>query len=462
MARRLITPLALALVMMAIASVPAWAQTPTPEPNDIELPTGWGPTDGIRIISHSGNVELLINTDTTEVICGEGIHLWRAHYFDPTGLIIPADPPAVVKLRVEQDYGDGYPGNWMLRLRFAYWINQNLAYEDPGYPVTHLEIDVLNQDENEIINTRLATYCPDGFFPGVDCDPVLPGNPEWRIFDSNLLVRDYSVIVITLNDSQFVNPLDPHYIGSIISSLYADRYSEPFPADFCGEIYKTPTPQATWTPWPTWTSTPTGTLTATPTLPPTAVGPSPTPSVTPAPFSTWTPSPSPTAWQSPMATLAFWNVTPDASVTPYLTPTAYNALPTWAPFPTVAYPTVVTRTPYPTSIWDPVTTTTPVATSTPYTLTVNIDQMFTDIDDVNTSINFAQVYSAAYSLSSRISTPLRVMRGVSRYFPNLSPILNAMIIGLFVVIAVISWGAIVSLVRALIRLIEFILEFIPL
>jgi len=163
-----------------------------------------------------------------------------------------------------------------------------------------------------------------------------------------------------------------------------------------------------------------------------------------------------------MSTLSSWQITPDASITPIPTPTTLGALPTWADFPTVEFPTRVTRTPFPTLIWEELTTT-PAPTATPYTLTVDTDDMFDTFGGINASINYTQVYSAGYMLTGSISGPVRVMRGTVRnYLPSLAVLVDAILIMLFIVIAVYVIKLILAIGGAIIKLIEVILEFIPL
>jgi hypothetical protein len=160
--------------------------------------------------------------------------------------------------------------------------------------------------------------------------------------------------------------------------------------------------------------------------------------------------------------LANWQITPDASVTPYPTPTTLDALPTWADFPTIAFPTRVTRTPFPTLVWEDLTTT-PIATATPYTMTLDTNRMFGDYGDLNATINYTQVYTAGYMLTGSVAGPIRVLRGtVRQYMPSLAVLIDAILIMLFIIVIVYAIKLILSLGGAIIKLVEVILEFIPL
>jgi len=446
--------LLLVLVLLALAT-PVYAQTPTPEPADIPVPAGWGPEGQINIINHSGNVELRIDND---LICNQGINLWRTYFLDPTGYVLPLDPPAVVNMRIQADYGDGDPGSWMLRLRFAYWGNPALLNTfDSNLPVAGIGVYVYDQSGTNMLRQTQAVYCPEsiiGTAIGDDygCDPVVPGYPDWRLFDKVLLVRDFSQLSFVLTDGHFNNPLDPNYDGFVISSLYAENYYRDFPASLCGAVLPpTPTTMPTWTPLPTWTSTP---MTPTATMSATVVGATATPSLTPIPFTTWTPSPSPTRYRTPMATLASWQITPDASFTPLPSATAGG-------LPTVAWPTVETVTPFPTVV--PVGYVTLGATATPYTMTNVPAVAFGLVDDLEASIDYSGVYSSVQSLSANVSAPLRVIRGTVRvYMPVLAPLIDAIILGLFIVLGVLAWIALIAAVKFIIRIIEVIMEIIPL
>jgi len=163
-----------------------------------------------------------------------------------------------------------------------------------------------------------------------------------------------------------------------------------------------------------------------------------------------------------MATLAYWQITPDASVTPIPTPTTYDPLPTWETWPTLAFPTVATVTPFPTlnptlATVIPVTPTmTPQGTLPPveiYTLTNQLDAQ----------IDFTQIYSASYDLSNNISGPLRAVRGtLVTYLPALSPLVDAVTIMLFIIVAVYAVKVLLAVGGAIIKVIEVILEFVPL
>lgn len=390
-----------------------------------------------------------------DYICGQGINMWREATIDIGGSIIHTDPPSIMQMRLLPDYGDGDPGTWAMRLRFAYWTQVPV-----GAMSRTFTINVLDQSGTQLINTRQAIYC-DSAFLGLDpnCDPAVPGAPEWRLFDDILLVRDYAILNFEVTIMDAVLPFAPGPWGFIISSLWADRHSYPFPPDLCSYPVMTPTPQPTWTPWPTWTTTPTGTLTSTATPYPTAVGPTGTPTMTPHPFTTWTPSPSPTAWQSPMATLSSWQITPDASCTPFPSPTTLGALPsvTWPPIPTVH-----TVTAFPTIIPDE-STITPGPTSTAINYEVAPDTVYTLTNQLGSNIDFTQIYSAGYDISQGIGTPFRVLRGtVRQYIPALAPLIDAIILMIFVIGAVYGVKILLAVSGAIIKIIEVIMEFIPL
>lgn len=235
-----------------------------------------------------------------------------------------------------------------------------------------------------------------------------------------------------------------------VAAIYAADNNTGFPSGMCGYTLptRTPTPLPTATPLPTSTGTPyspTPTYTAVPTV----TQPTGSPTPTPIPFVTWTPSPSPTPWQTPMATL-------------YPTPTGPPALPTFAPFPTVAWPTVVTRTRFPTLEWEQLTTT-PQPTATPYTPTIPYSQVITNAMDLTDDVNFTQVYSAVSDLTGTISYPVRVLRGTVRtYMPGLALAVDAILIMLFVIAAVLGIKLILAAIGAVVKIIEVILEFIPL
>lgn len=257
------------------------------------------------------------------------------------------------------------------------------------------------------------------------------------------------------------------YTGQVhISGLYVSDINDGFPGDLCSYVLPTPTPSRTPSntplPTPTGTITQTWTPTASPTAGATASGPTATPSQTPVPYVTRTPTNSPTPWQSPMATLAGWQITPDASITPLATPTVYDPLPTWRPFPTLSFPTIETVTRYPTITPEEITPT-PLATSTPFSITMVPMNIYTMTEQLDTLLNFEQIYDAGYSMSNSVAGPFRIIRGTIRnYLPSLASLFDSIVIMLFIIAAVYGIKLLLAIGGAIIKIIEVVLEFIPL
>jgi len=427
------------LLATPLGAMVAHADTPTPIP-DYHLPNGWGPVGGIQVIgADNGNITYQYDTDFP---CDESLRLERYDY--------PNSPAPTLLLRINQTVPSG-----VLRIKGA--IN---PWSDYLAPFMDLIISTYMNDGTTLVSSSLVTV--QGGLP-----VLIEGfwiTDSWYLLDLNIPTTTEYGGYLKL---ELARPYGQNLAGYNFSGMYIADHNYSFPSQICSYVLptRTPTPNPTGTPIPT----PTGTITQTwtpspsPTLAPTAtLAATGTPTPTPVPYSTWTPSPSPTVWQSPMATLAAWQYTPDATVTPYPTPTTYPALPTWESWPTISFPTRETRTPYPTLVSEDLTTT-PMASATPYTLTVDTDQMFDNIDSLDTSINFMQVYTVASQLTGGISGPVRALRGTVRnYTPTLAPVIDTILLAGFVVIVIYAWQALMALIRFVIRIVEVIMEFVPL
>jgi len=431
--------------------------TPTAVPPDVEpLPQGWGPNppgNHITIEELTGSyfVKVINNPD---LVCNSGLQLVR--YVD-IDINSERDPVAVAKLRVRMSYSDG-GDPWAARLRFAYYSGQF----SHGFQTTRC-VDIYSYDSDgyTLLDTSHACYCVDeldSMCANTVYAPNLGGGDyeNWRYYDNALTVNDHGYVWLVMDDLDWLST-SPHG-GIFVSGLYLEKTSKPFP-ELCGAIMPTPSPYPTWTPYPTYTSTP---ITATVTPLPTSAGATSTPTWTPIPFATWTPSPSPTPWQTTMATLAYWQITPDASVTPIPTPTTYDPLPTWETWPTLVFPTIETVTPFPTLNATIATVAPLTPTMTPQGTLAPVE-IYTLTNALDAQIDFTQIYSASYDLSNNISGPLRAVRGtLVTYLPALSPLVDAVTVMLFIIVAVYAIKVLLAVGGAIIKVIEVILEFVPL
>lgn len=387
----------LLLAPLVLAAVPAQAQTATPYPGLIPLPNGCWPVGGFQLYS--------------------------------------AWPEGAATL----EYNDAYPCDESLRLS-AVVSSPSVRFLLTQYvPSTDLRIRMAIQ--GTIGWVMIKTYKSDGvtivgeralWYNGLPSHPGDYGGfpyQTWRLLD-----------VVVSADTDYGGFLEFGFTDfGMVTNLAAIHISEnanAFPDGDCS--YTLPTRTAT----PTIIPTPTGTITQTWTPGPTFAAPTLTPTSTPPAYATWTPTASPTPFQTPMSTLASWQITPDASVTPIPTPTLYDPLPTWAPYPTVAWPTVPTVPPSPTRIVASAALTatlvgTPGAVATAIvTPSAGFLGLMDWVDDFDNEADFTQVYSDTEVMAGRITLPLALFRGLEPYMPHTYPILATFLTLLMLVVLV--------------------------
>jgi hypothetical protein len=395
----------LALLLVAplvLAAAPVLAQTATPYPGLIPLPNGCWPVGGFQVYSFE-----------------------------------PDSEDAALTLR----YNDDYPCDEALELRVDSYEYVKIRFLLTQYvPSSDLRIRMaLNAPLGWV---RATTYQPDGttvvgatsiWFSGLPEYPGIESDLDWRLLDFVISAdTDYGGYV----EFYFSSPFNPYGVLAYMAGLHIAPNENAFPGGNCAFTLPTRTPT------PTIIPTPTGTITQTWTPGPTFAAPTLTPTSTPPPYATWTPTSSPTPFQTPMPTLASWQITPNASVTPIPTPTQYGALPTWAPYPTVAWPTVPTVPPSPTRIIASAALTatlvgTPGAIATAIVTGSNgILGLMDWVDDFQNEADFTQVYSDTEVAAGRITLPLQLFRGLEPYMPHVYPILATFLTLLMLVVLV--------------------------
>lgn len=413
----------LLLCVLLIGSViPAAAQW--------ELPDGWGPVDSLEIVGVTEGGRIWYDWGS-EVPCGGALAWGDSDEFN-------SNPALVIRL-------DAPSPSAQIRVRFA-------------VSPTSWDPDAFDWDFSAAMSLDLESYAPDGA-------TLLERQVHWIIYNENFVEGTHFVLIDTLIDAADIPGTYLHFkiTNELVSGaafrlagLYATDMNYAFPADMCAYVLPTRTPTPATTPTP---------ITETPTAGPTQAIQTPTATSTPQPFVTWTPSPSPTAWQTAMATLATWQITPDATLTPVPTPGAPAALPAWPAWPTVSWPavpTVVTVTPFPTLI--PEGATIPAPTATPTTTTpIDASEAITNVLAIRDNINLSQIYDATYSMSRNIGTPIRILRGtVGTYMPSLAGAVDGLLLLLFIVAAVYGVKLALAAIGGVVKLIEVLMEFIPL
>lgn len=380
----------------------------------------------------------------------------------PEGLVIlgPGHPDYG---DIQLEYNIGYPCNEVLEMHKyggqSYWPAFDLKLSQP-VPSSDLRLRFAYAEAwYPAVRVHIVTYNPTGQivadqtwwaseFPQLG----YPYESSWKLVDVVIPAYTEPGGKVRINLEGTLYALENY---AWFAGMYVSDRTYGFPDLLCGQSAPTVTP--TWTPPPTWTHTPEASPTGTPPTPTATFTPgatvtpgaTPTATYTPFPYVTRPPSPSPTPWQTPMATL-------------YPTPTGPPALPTFAPWPTVGWPTVVTRTPFPTLQWEKLTTT-PQPTATPYTPTVPYTYIIPSVIGLTSQVDFNQVYSATADLVGTITYPVRVLRGTVRaYMPGLAVAVDAVLIMLFIVLVVYVIKFTLAAIGLVVKLVEVILEFIPL
>jgi len=467
------------IIILSQHSKSVYAQTPTPTavPPDVNLPQGWGPSgpgQEISIQELTGSFSTGIINDP-DLVCNAGLQLVR--YCDQ--LIPPEwyDPVAVAKIRIRMSYSDGGQP-WPARLRFAYHVPSIWMPFDVN---RCLEIYSFDADGYTLLDSTTACFCNEPNDPTCNNTSAAPnlGNDtweNWRYFDNVITVNDHGYLWLVENNLSFDYSAPKG--GFVISGLYLDKANNTFP-NLCENIFPTPTTFPTWTPYPTWTATPTGTLTFTPTPTnsptplPTSAGQTSTPSPTSLPFYTWTPRPTTTAWptSTPVYVSTSW-LTPAGEwgtpIIPTLAPIATIPAISAGFTPNATYQARVESVSTSIAFGSIMETRMFTMTEGLISYTIDLDQYIVGAPDLETAFDPAStgtITNPKFTLKY-LAMILAWFKGLMQYIPHLAPFLLAFLAAFlwrfWVVFVGFAIRAIAFMTSLLARIIELILEFLPL